>query len=254
MHSQAEPSLFCDVGDVLFYDFPIKLTYTFRMMVELRRLGLSLNLEPWKILDSGGAWRGPMRLVPRLAWREANRLAWAHVVCRWDSLFLPIPGAREALVKLNPSPWLVANQPREALVRLSRLGWLRHVQGTVVDCDYGVSKPDPRIFQIACARARVAPAQVIMVGDRLDNDVVPARRLGMRAAWVQPYAYDPELPVSGVPCEWRSLYEQERTRRLGCIAAEVDRLSTADRPTWAVASLADFVDSVTASLERKSCP
>jgi FMN phosphatase YigB (HAD superfamily) len=49
--------------------------------------------------------------------------------------------------------------------------------------EHGFSKPDPHVFQIFTARlaARgIPPAEVLMVGDRLDNDIEPARLHGWR--------------------------------------------------------------------------
>lgn len=42
----------------------------------------------------------------------------------------------------------------------------------------GFSKPDPHVFRILTARLEargIHPAETLMVGDRLDNDIVPAR-------------------------------------------------------------------------------
>jgi len=45
-----------------------------------------------------------------------------------------------------------------------------------------VAKPDPAFFAKVTAVAGVPPARILYVGDRLDNDVRPARRAGMRTA------------------------------------------------------------------------
>jgi len=45
----------------------------------------------------------------------------------------------------------------------------------------GFSKPDPHVFRILTARLEargIGPAQTLMVGDRLDNDIEPARTFG----------------------------------------------------------------------------
>jgi putative hydrolase of the HAD superfamily len=47
--------------------------------------------------------------------------------------------------------------------------------------EHGFSKPDPHVFRLLTARLRlqgVPPEEVLMVGDRLDNDIVPARAAG----------------------------------------------------------------------------
>ena len=43
-----------------------------------------------------------------------------------------------------------------------------------------MEKPDPRIFLWALERAGCRPQDAVMIGDRIDNDIVPAKALGMR--------------------------------------------------------------------------
>jgi len=46
---------------------------------------------------------------------------------------------------------------------------------------HGFSKPDPHVFRLLTARLRargIAPAATLMIGDRLDNDIEPARAQG----------------------------------------------------------------------------
>jgi putative hydrolase of the HAD superfamily len=76
---------------------------------------------------------------------------------------------------------IVANQPQAARERLARagIGDLFGHQG--LSGFTGFSKPDPRAFQAAAAALGVAPADCIMVGDRIDNDIAPAKALGMAA-------------------------------------------------------------------------
>jgi HAD superfamily hydrolase (TIGR01549 family) len=47
--------------------------------------------------------------------------------------------------------------------------------------EHGFSKPDPHVFRILAARLEargISPAETLMVGDRLDNDIEPARAFG----------------------------------------------------------------------------
>lgn len=79
---------------------------------------------------------------------------------------------------------IVANQPsavREALVRDGVAGFFELWN---VSEDVGFEKPDPRMFAGAIAAAGVAPERTVMVGDRLDRDMRPARVAGMRTVWV----------------------------------------------------------------------
>lgn len=60
----------------------------------------------------------------------------------------------------------------------------------------GVEKPSPLFFERLAAKAGVDPRESAYVGDRLDNDVVPAREAGMvgvfikRGPWAHLHAHD----------------------------------------------------------------
>jgi len=51
--------------------------------------------------------------------------------------------------------------------------------------EVGAAKPDEAIFAAALQVTGVAPDQAMMVGDRPDNDILPAGRLGMRTALIR---------------------------------------------------------------------
>ena len=52
---------------------------------------------------------------------------------------------------------------------------------TVFSCDVGVSKPDPRIYEITCERLNVEPAECLFVGDGANDELPGAERAGMTA-------------------------------------------------------------------------
>ncbi|WP_193105034.1 HAD family hydrolase [Brachybacterium sp. FME24] len=47
---------------------------------------------------------------------------------------------------------------------------------------WGVVKPSQEFFERTIAATTLSPAEILYVGDRLDNDVLPARRAGMHTA------------------------------------------------------------------------
>ncbi|MYA76953.1 MAG: HAD family hydrolase [Gemmatimonadetes bacterium] len=49
----------------------------------------------------------------------------------------------------------------------------------------GVKKPDQRFFETILANADTKASEAIMIGDRLDNDIIPARRIGMKTIWLR---------------------------------------------------------------------
>ncbi|WP_194819305.1 HAD family hydrolase [Nocardia sp. XZ_19_385] len=51
--------------------------------------------------------------------------------------------------------------------------------------DWGVQKPDLGFFDKVVEAAGVPASEIIYVGDRIDNDVAPAKRAGLRTAYIQ---------------------------------------------------------------------
>jgi len=51
--------------------------------------------------------------------------------------------------------------------------------------DFDITKPDPRYLERIARACGVDPGQCVMVGDRIDNDIIPARQLGMKTVLVR---------------------------------------------------------------------
>jgi FMN phosphatase YigB (HAD superfamily) len=57
---------------------------------------------------------------------------------------------------------------------------------TIVDSRrVGICKPDPAIFSFAAERLGRDPETILMVGDSFERDVVPAKQIGMKTAWLE---------------------------------------------------------------------
>ena len=67
---------------------------------------------------------------------------------------------------------------------VQRVGIGAYFCGSVSARDVGVAKPDARIFQAACERLQLQPAQILHVGDDEGLDVIGALNAGMQTAWV----------------------------------------------------------------------
>ena len=76
---------------------------------------------------------------------------------------------------------VIANQPGDVRAAMSRDGLSGFFEVWGISDELGVGKPDPTLFELAAKAADVDPAAAVMVGDRLDYDVRPAKRVGMRA-------------------------------------------------------------------------
>jgi HAD superfamily hydrolase (TIGR01509 family) len=48
----------------------------------------------------------------------------------------------------------------------------------------GICKPDPAIYAYAARKLGRVPDEILMVGDSFERDVVPAKQIGMKTAWL----------------------------------------------------------------------
>ena len=70
--------------------------------------------------------------------------------------------------------------PHKIRADLESLGLAELLDGAVFSSEIGVRKPDPRIFVHALRAVGGDAATTVFVGDRLNDDIVGARALGMR--------------------------------------------------------------------------
>ena len=179
--------VFLDVGGPLYGDLP----YYEGLLAAIKELRPDANEAAfWAELDAARAdQRGPF--TRRLALLFVDREDYDRVVRRgrelWtyppESLQPDVRPALEALVAeyrlgvlANQEPWIRDTMRRDGIDRYFDV-W-------AVSGELGVEKPDPGIFQHALAEAGVPARRCAMVGDRLDNDVLAAKRHGMRGVWL----------------------------------------------------------------------
>ena len=80
---------------------------------------------------------------------------------------------------------IIANQDFGTEQRLTDFNVHQYINLVIASAEEGVAKPDLRIFQIALARADCKPEEAVMVGDRIDNDIIPANKIGMTTMWIK---------------------------------------------------------------------
>ena len=102
------------------------------------------------------------------------------------------PDALSCLKTVNDAGLIVGiagNQPASAERELRRTGF--RADFVASSASWGVAKPSPAFFARVVESAGVAASEILYVGDRVDNDIVPARLAGMRTAFVRrgPWGY-----------------------------------------------------------------
>ena len=68
-----------------------------------------------------------------------------------------------------------------------------HLDDVVLSCAVALSKPDPRIYELACERLDVSTDECLFVGDGANDELAGAERVGMRAVCILPPGRDEPL-------------------------------------------------------------
>jgi FMN phosphatase YigB (HAD superfamily) len=78
---------------------------------------------------------------------------------------------------------IAANQPAHIEGQLAGIGL--HADFVASSGRWGVAKPSAAFFGRVVTAAGVPAAEIAYVGDRVDNDIIPARAAGMLAVWLR---------------------------------------------------------------------
>lgn len=118
---------------------------------------------------------------------------------------LPIAARnRKLLSRLAPEHRLgvVSNFCGNLDVCLADLGFLALFDTVIDSAVVGISKPDPRIFQLALAHLSADPTVTWMVGDNPAADLLPAAALGLKTCWLAPpgerHPFPPSVPSARI--------------------------------------------------------
>ena len=144
--------------------------------------------EPWPEVR----WRDvAVAVLPGLAaFREECCEEFLHGHARLQRTCVLYPGVRGVLARLRHAGVLLgmASNGQEYTRReLASAGlplWWLAGDLQFLSGDHGYAKPSPKVFDwlaAAAARRGIRPGEILMVGDREDNDMVPAREAGWQA-------------------------------------------------------------------------
>ena len=101
---------------------------------------------------------------------------------------IPYADAQSTLAALRLKGYklgIIANQVPGTEKRLKNWGLGQYFDVVVASAEAGCSKPDKEIFETALRIAKCSARDSIMVGDRLDNDIIPAKAMGMNTVWIK---------------------------------------------------------------------
>ncbi|HVL23347.1 MAG TPA: HAD family hydrolase [Thermomicrobiales bacterium] len=111
------------------------------------------------------------------------------------------------------------NQPAGVVEQFGKLGLpLDLIASSTL---WGVTKPDERFFARMAAELALEPGEIVYVGDRLDNDVLPAQEFGMHAVFIRrgPWGY----LHAGWPEAAEAAYKIDRLTELPALVEKINR-------------------------------
>ena len=119
-----------------------------------------------------------------------------------DDLYGDVRPCFAALRATGRKVIVAGNQPPQAQATLEAMDL--GADAILISANLGAEKPAPEFFAAVVAAAGCAPGEIVYVGDRLDNDVLPARRAGLRTAllrrgpWGHLHAERPDAALADV--------------------------------------------------------
>lgn len=178
--------LFFDLGSTLIDESEAEKYRIERLHRSLGELGIGVPVgRIYELIDGASKEYAPSSFrtaVRRLCRNDddyeylSGKAGYSH---RYEKLFGEVPGILEALAKTYRIGF-IANQSPGAEKRLEQFGILGHFSLRLSSAETGMEKPDPGLFRLALEKAGCEARQAVMIGDRLDTDIYPAKRAGMR--------------------------------------------------------------------------
>ena len=168
--------IFFDLGATLVDESDV---YKSRCQFAIDQLSIDPEEFMNKVYEEAGISPTPIRTAAK---------AYGVALPEWDNslekLYEAVPDVIKGLYgkyKLG----IIANQSLGTQERIDKWGIGKYFDVVMASAEAGCAKPDLKIFKMALQKAKCEPNEAVMVGDRLDNDIVPAKELGMKTVWVR---------------------------------------------------------------------
>ena len=187
--------IFFDIGNVILNDDPAMAVLYQEIYQAIREQGneitfAQLLMDREQSISSGRNGRHfvsvAMKYLGRDLWSKYELRIKDLLRQNWTKLspLMPeiLPVIRTLAEKYNLG--IIANQPSNVSDVLEKHGILRYFKVHGISQTVGLNKPDPEFFRWALREANCAPEESLMIGDRIDNDIKPARSVGMKTLWL----------------------------------------------------------------------
>ena len=182
-----------DIGEVLIDETRVWAVWAELLGVSLPSLVAVLGAAIVQGESIGATFA---HLAPNVDWQELEEEHERHYGgFTPDDLYGDVRTCLEALVGDGFRVYLAGNQPARRGPQLEALALA--CDGVTTSEELGAEKPDPAFFAAVLQLVdREDAGRILYVGDRVDNDVLPASAAGMRICWLRrgPWGQLQDLP------------------------------------------------------------
>ena len=97
------------------------------------------------------------------------------------------PESQELLEAFADYPKCIVSNSQRVFseIELKYLGLHKYFDYVIFSSDHGYKKPDQRLFEIAQKRLDLDAEEILCIGDIVEEDVEPPKKLGMRAIHIE---------------------------------------------------------------------
>lgn len=168
--------IFFDLGSTLVDESAV---YESRCDYAVKQAGISRDEFMEKVYEAARTSPTPIKSVAQY---------YNVILPEWDNSPEKLFTASENVVEQLSHRYklgIIANQTPGTQERIDNWGIGKYFDVVAASAEVGCAKPEPAIFNTALKKAGCAPENAVMIGDRLDNDIAPAKQLGMKTIWVR---------------------------------------------------------------------
>ncbi len=168
--------VFFDLGSTLVNESDV---YKSRCEYAVQQLNIDLPEFMNKVCEMAKTSPTPIRTAAK---------SYGVVLPEWDSSLEKLYGATHRVLSALHGKYrlgVIANQSLGTQERIDNWGIGQFFDVVMASAEAGCAKPDLKIFTKALEKAGCEPSDAVMIGDRLDNDIIPAKKLGMKTVWVR---------------------------------------------------------------------
>lgn len=165
--------LFFDVGFTLVDETKCYQNHAKRCMELLVQRGIDITEQEYlhQMIEASKQGLKPIKTLrdkyqlPKVSWEYDGEVLYEDAIATLEEL------------SQNYQLGIIANQGKGLIQRLKQYGLSAYFDVIIASDEVGLKKPAAEIFQYALKEAKTLAEHSVYIGDRCDNDIIPAKKI-----------------------------------------------------------------------------